>query len=401
MRGHSPTPAILAGALVLVVYAADATAQTTYHVRTDGLFGARPGMALVTLQTDAAPHPWLSAEAMVWTGLEGDLSNDLEADALVMVVRARDPEGRGEMKLGRFVLGLGALRPIHIDGAYGRVNLPLKLSLEAYAGSPVIPRWWSDDRSYDWAAGTRVSRRLGDWGSVGLAYAHRRDYGELADEEIGLDAGGALSDHVDLNGKVSWDLITPGISEAHAAAVYRDTGWRAELFGWQRSASRILPATSLFAALGDETSRRVGLSGEWRVAPRLDLGTTTATQIVGDDFREALALSARLRLDPLGESLVGLEARREGSEEGGWTGARTMARLALTEAVTLAGDVEVALADEPGDRGAVWPWGTVALGWDFRPGGELAGTVQASGSPEYQRRLVGLVRLTHRLGSEP
>lgn len=393
---------LIAGLVVVgsaVGAATPATAQTTYNVRTDGLFGVQPGMALVTLQADATPNAWLSAEAMVWTGLDNGLSNDLEGDALVMVVRGRDPLGRGEMKLGRFVLTLGALRPIHIDGAYGRANLPGQISVETFGGVPVIPRWWTDERSYDWTTGARLSRRLGDWGSVGVAYSHRRDHGDVADEEVGVDAGGAVTDDVDLHGRLAWDLIYPGISQAHTAAVYRGSGWRAELFGWQRSPSRILPATSLFSVLGDETSRRVGVSGQWTVAPRLDIGGTTAAQFIGDEVDEALALSADLRLDPAGDGVISVEGRREGSSQGGWTGVRTATRVPLTQTLTLSGEVEIAFADAPGERGAVWPWGSIALGWGFFPDWELAGSLQASGSPEYERRLAGLVRLTHRLGS--
>jgi len=387
-------PVAWAVALLVAGAGAEVAAQTRYDVQTQGLFGAKPGLALVTLATDIEEDPWLSAEALVWTGFD----SDLQGDALIVSVRATDPEGRGSAKFGRFVVMPGALRPLHIDGAYGRLNLPWELSLEVFGGVPVVPEW--QDRSFDWTAGTRVARSLGTYGSVGLAYMHRREGGVLADEELGLDAGGAALDWLDLNSRVSVDLIDLGISELRASAVARSGPWRGELFTWQRSPSRILLATSIFSVLGDTPSRRVGLSGQWHAAPRLDLAGTTAVHLLGDEPAEALSLRADLRIGELADGMLSAELRREGSPDGGWTGARASGRVKMSSELTLSTELEVALADEPGDRGTLWPWGSLALAWAFRPGWEVAGAVQASASPEVAGRLDGLVRLTHQLGSD-
>ncbi len=390
-----PRLALMAGLALCAVCASGAVgAQTSYHAQGDVLLGASPGIALVTLQGDARLHPWLSSEALVWTRY-GD---QLEGDALVMAVRARDPGGAGELKLGRFVNTTGALRPAHIDGAFGKVRLPLEFALETFGGVPVAADY--DDRAYDWTVGGRVSHSLGDYGSAGVAYAHTRDRGVLSDEELGFDAGASLASWLDLNGKLAWDLVNPGIAEMHVAAVGRVDRWRFELFEWERSPSRLLPATSIFSVLGDQPSRRAGLSTQWRAAPRLDLAATTAVHLVGSDPAEALAVRAVLRLDDDGENSVSLEARRDGGD-GAWTGTRAAGHFAVTQRVSLGTEAEIAWADEPGGRGVVWPWLSASCGWRFAEGWEVGAGAQISATPTAEARLDGLVRLTAVTGGAP
>jgi hypothetical protein len=381
-------------AMLLGGACASAQAQTSYHTQGDVLLGARPGMALVTLQGDAQLHPWLTADALVWT----QYGEELDGNALVMSVRARTPEGQGELRVGRFVNTTGALRPLHIDGAYGRARLPLDFAVETFGGVPVAPDF--SDRPYDWTAGGRLSHRLGTYGSAGVAYAQTRDRGVLSDEELGFDAGANLASWLDVNGKLGWDLVNPGISEMHVAAVARWSVWRVEVFEWERSPARLLPATSIFSVLGDQPSRRAGVSTQWRAAPRLDLAATTAVHLNGSDPAEALALRAVLRLDDLGENSLSLEGRRDGGD-GAWTGTRAGGRFVLTETITLGTEVELAWADEPEDRGALWPWVSTHLGWAFAEGWEVGAGVQASATPTATARIDGLVRLTSTLEAGP
>jgi hypothetical protein len=371
----------------LVLFASATARAEPYRLRADALASAQSPTGLLALSAEGAEGPSLSAEALVWVGA-GD---EDEAQALVVAVRARRPSGAAEARLGRFVVSAGGLRPVHLDGVASRVRLPYRLAVESFGGSPVAPG--QDGRTWDWLVGGRVSRALGDWGSAGVAYLHRRDGGRLADEEIAVDAGGAAADWLDLSARAAFDLSRVGLAEASASAAGRlGAAWRVELHGTERSPSRLLPATSLFSVLGDVPSRRIGTAVRWRAAPRLDLRADVGALAAGGEWGEMLAARALLRLDDRGVGAVGAELRREAAPEGGWTGARATGRAPIGAGLVLATELELAMPDHPAGRGAVWPWGLVALrrqigGW------EAAAAVEASSSPEHRYRIDALARL--------
>lgn len=394
-------PAILLGALVLAGAAAlpaRARADTPrYRLQADAYGRADPGVAVLSLRGEGDSE-WVSAETLVWGGLRQDLYYDgFEGDVLVVAVKIHDPQHRAQLELGRFVESLGALRPVHVDGGSARVRLPLGFRVQTFGGMVVVPRLETfEQRTYEWVAGGRVSRAIGDWGSVGLAYQRRGDGSEIADEEIGVDAGAVVTEWLDANARVAYDLVNPGVSEARAVLAAHHGDWRVGLFGMHRSPSRLLPATSLFSVLGDVASRRFGSSVDWRAAPRLDVEVTGAARTVGGDVGESVELGVVLRLDGEGRSSVRLEGRREGLPDGDWTGVRAAGRFELVDALFLSTELELVVPDDPQGRGAVWPWGLAGLTWTPAPAWELAGAVQASASPEHSSRVDGIARLTYR-----
>ncbi len=361
-----------------------------YRLHAEALGQSEPDRAgLIVLGGHAQPHEWVSAEASVWTGV----GTEIDGDVLTLVVRIRDPGGRGDAQLGRFVIGPGAIRPLHVDGVAGRLRLPLEFGIEAFGGIPVEPQFAAIGE-LDWVVGGRISHALGDYGSVGVAYMQRRDDGYLADQEVGLDFGAAVVDWLDVATRFSMDLTDdPGLSEANVSAAMHHGPWRLELFGIERSPSRILPASSLFTVLGDVPSELVGANGRFRVAPRLDLRATSAVRFFDDDAHESLSLGATLRLDDLGEGAVGLEGRREGAPEGGWTGARLTLRVPFGAGFGGSTELELVVPDH-GDRGDVWPWGLVALRYDLAPGWEVSAAALAAASAQYSFRFDALVKLT-------
>jgi hypothetical protein len=360
-----------------------------YRLRADALAAVQSPVGLLVLAADGAPRPWLSAEALVWVGAGAES----EADALVIALRLRAPDGRGEARLGRFVLSPGALRPVHVDGAHGRVQVFGRWFAEGFGGTPVVPGFGS--RAYDWLAGARVGRTVGDWGSIGLGYLHQRDRGMVAVEELGLDAGGALTDTVDAGGRVAVDLVHPGVSDAQVSASMRRGAWSVELYGVHRSPMRLVPATSLFSVLGDVPSRKLGAVVRWRAAPRLDVIADAGARAgdEGTSIAPDLALRAMLRLDAAGTAAASGELVRDGL--GAWTGVRAALRAPLPAALALALELELARPDEPAGRGSLWPWALAAASWQ-RAGWEAALAFESSASPEYRYRLDVLARLSRR-----
>jgi hypothetical protein len=350
----------------------------------------------------------------VWTGQTGATAGDRSAgDVLVIALHARTPDGRASGTLGRFVASLGALRPVQVDGARGRVRLPYAIDVDAYAGIPVLPGL-ATARTWDWVTGGRVARRVGDCGSLGVAYMQQRTDGELATEEIGLDAGAALGKHDDLAGKLAYDLADPGLAEATLTASSRRGPIRGELYATYIAASHLLPATSLFTVLGDVPALRVGTSWTWRAAPRLDVAANLAVRRsdgdaidgpasasvgeAGEVIAPAIVLRSTLRLDDRGASAVGAELRRDGAGDAGWTGARASARLALPCALFASTELELAVPDRDRGLGRVWPWALAALARTWGPW-HAAVAVEARASPQDRSRVDVLAQLGRSWGT--
>lgn len=378
-------------AAALLALAAAPAAADPLRLRADALATTQSPAGLLVLDGDAKPTDTTSAEAIVWTAGQALPGEQHTGDVLVIALRARTADNRAAMRVGRFVATLGALRPVHVDGAGGRVRLPHRFDAEAYAGIPVVAGL-TTARTWDWVAGARVSRRLGDYGSAGVAFLEQRDDGRLANEEVGADAGFALGKRDDVAARAAYDLANPGLAEVMVSAGHRTASLRGEVYAGYRAASHLLPATSLFTVLGDTPAERAGAVMTWKAAPRLDVIGDAGARYVDAMVAPALAVRAKLRLDDKGASLISGEIRRDGPRDDAWTGARAALRIALPHALTASSELELVIPDDPRGRGAVWPWALAALGWDSGAWhGALA--VEASASPEDRSRLDALVQV--------
>jgi hypothetical protein len=382
----------------LVVLAAAPAAGDPLRLRADALATSQSPAGLLVLDGDAKPTDLTSAEAIVWTAgqaLPGEPARP--GDVLVMTLRARTADNRASMRVGRFVAMLGATRPVHVDGAGGRIRLPKRFDAEAYAGIPVVAGL-TTARTWDWVAGARVSHRLGDYGSAGIAYLQQRDDGRLATEEVGADAGLALSRQDDAAARAAYDLANPGLAEVMVTASHRMKTVRTEVYAGYRAASHLLPATSLFTVLGDVPSEHVGGVITWHAAPRLDVIGDGGARYVDAMVAPAIVLRGRLRLDDKGTNLVSAELRRDGSRDDPWTGARASLRIALPHELTASSELELVIPDDPRGRGGAWPWALGAVGWDHGAW-HGAAAVEASASPEDRHRVDVLVNLGRMWGA--
>lgn len=399
------------------------------RLRADAMAAVESPVGLLSLEAEAELHPGLRAEAVVWfgggaDGGDGD-SADADGEALIIDVQAARADGRAAAKLGRMLTAVGALRPLHLDGGWARASLPWQVQAEAFAGVPVSAGM--QGRGFDWLAGGRIGRRVGDFGGAGVAYLQQRDHGAQAVEELAFDAGTALGERADAAARLSLDLLRFGLAEAQLTAALRRGRWRGELFFSERHASHLLPATSLFSVLGDAGARRAGIRIGVRAAPRLELSGEADVRGLSDDaaidaaidgvLRAQLALGDRRvgAVRPAGQlgppaapreiGALGLELRRSGSvspdagdagDDGGWIGVRGTARIPLGcaagGALIAAGELELVRPDD-GARGALWPWALAALSWR-RQRWEAAVALEASASPEHTSRLDALLRVS-------
>jgi hypothetical protein len=409
---------IIAGIGGIAGIAGGAEAQPL-RLRADALAAVESPVGLLSLEAEAELQPGLRAEAVVWFG--GGQEDGRVGEALIIDVQALRADGRAAAKLGRMIAAVGALRPLHLDGAWARASLPWQLQAEAFAGVPVEAG--VQGRGFDWLAGARLGRRVGDFGGVGVAYLQQRDRGSQAVEELAFDAGAALGRRADAAARLSLDLLRFGLAEAQLSAAMRRGRWRGELFFSERHASHLLPATSLFSVLGDAGARRAGIRIGVRAAPRLELsGEADVHVLTGEDagldgvLRAQLALGDRrvgavrrggrrgaLPMPPEIGALA-LELRRAGATastslgalDRGWLGARGTARIPLGcaagGAVIAAAELELVRPDDD-DRGALWPWALAALTWR-RQRWETAVAIEASASPEHTSRVDALLRVS-------
>ncbi len=395
--------ALIAVAVTVTVVCTTAhAAADPIQLRADALATTAAPAGLVTVSADGDAGSGVSAEAVVWTGggtvsSAGAVGDASHSDILVMVLRAHTADGRASGRIGRFVESLGALRPVQVDGAAGRVSLPQGMDVELFGGVPVVPGL-TTARTWDWIAGGRVSRRIGDMGSVGLAYAEQRADGELVTEELAVDAGASLGKRDDVGAKLAYDLANPGVAEASLTASHRFGVLRVELYSSYRAASHLLPATSLFSVLGDVPAERVGTTLTWRAAPRLDVSGDLGVRHADGSTAPEAVVRAKLRLDARGASALSAELRRDGVGDDEWTGARGVARIALPRSLLISTELELVIPDHDHGLGAVWPWALVAFGWDNGTWHTaLAG--EADASPQDRRRVDVLVQLGRRWGA--
>ncbi len=364
------------------------------RLRGEVFVAAEPPVGLLMLEGLEKGRDWLTVEAMVWTGADS-LRERGDGDALVALIRLRDPGGRGDARLGRFVVSGGAIRPLHIDGVAVHGRHRRGTDAEVFAGIPVVPRLGADQ--FDWVAGARIGQRLGRIATAGVSYYHQRDRGYLADEEVGVDVAATPVRWLDVAARAAYDTVNPGLADAHLSAAARRGRWRVEAFGVRRSPSRLLPATSLFAVLGDVASDELGAGARWRAAPRLDVWGSAGLLATGDDLGADLSARAQLRLDERGDGAVGVELRRRGVDPiSSWTGVRGTVRVPLGCRLSAASELELVVPDEGGDRGSAWPWGLVALAWQPSPAWTTSAAIEGRSSPEHRRAVSAMFQLARR-----
>jgi hypothetical protein len=375
------------GAVIVAFVPASARAEPL-RLRADAVAQTQTPTGLLVLSGEDRARPWVDAEALVWAGGRPEAA----ADVLVLSVRLRDPQGRGELRVGRMVVATGAIRPLQIDGASGLLRSPWGTSLESFAGAPVVPRF--GERLMEFAGGGRVAQTVGSGAVAGVSYAQVRGHGEVDREELGADLALMPVKWLDVAARGAYDLQSPGLAEAVGSAAARAGAWRLEGFASQRSPSRLLPATSLFSVLGDQPSRSVGSTLRWQAAPRLELLGSGAVQSSGGAVGGNGWVRGRLWLDDRGDSSVGVELRRQSVGASRWTGARAVFSLAMGGGFRCTNELELALPDEEKDGVFAWPWALVGLSWRSRRGWEIAGALEASSTPQNRYETTALARLS-------
>ncbi len=387
---------------VLVLGLASRTAWAEpYRLRADVFASAPDPSGFVLLQAEARERRpmFVDAEALVWTGVGVDARADPEArgEAVLAVVRMRDDARHVDGRFGRFLYQGGAIRPLHLDGAAARFRSPTGLSSELFAGIPVAPG--SRGRSYDWLVGQRTVQSIGAVGSAGFSYWQGRDAGAIATSELGAEGSVFLTRGLSLDGTVALDTVDAALADVRVSSTLHDATKRLEVRATRRSPSRMLPATSLFAALGSYDADELRVSGSLRAAPRLALAAHATVESIAGRAGATQLARAELWLDDDGAGALGAEAQRASLPGSSWTGGRAWLRVPLGVGWVASTEAEVAVPDEPGTDGPAWPWVLAAVRWSPRSWLDVASAIELGSTPAYETVVGGLLRVSGQWGA--
>lgn len=360
------------------------------RLRGDAYAQTRSPVGLVVLHGEDRLRPSIDAETVTWLGVTD--SPAPTGDVLTLSVRLRDPSTGSEMRAGRLLVSMGAVRPVHLDGARGLVRMFGGTTVEAFGGFPVARRF--DYETFDWASGGRIGQSVGDVLDVGASYMQRRSDSRPADEEAGADLAFTPRPWLSAAGRAAFDLVSPGPTDALASIAAHDKDLRGELFTTYRSPGRMLPSTSLFSVLGDFASTNIGASARWRAFPRLELVGTGSAQVQASAVGGQGLGRVTLALDDTWDGTLGIEGRRVDVGTARWSGARFIAGVPVSSRVRLATELELVVPDRPRGRPSVWPWALGAISYRFASAWDVAAGVEASSGPTERGTLAGLARLS-------
>lgn len=345
-------------------------------------------VGLLVLHGEDGVTSSVDAETVTWLGFSPTPTPT--GDVLTLSVRVRDAGSGSELRAGRLLVSMGAIRPVHLDGARGRVRLFEGTTFEAFGGFPVARRF--DYDTFDVAAGGRIGQTVGDVLSVGGSYLQRRSNGRPADEEAGIDMALTPRPWLSAAGRAAVDLVSRGPTDMLASIGAHSADVRAEIFTTYRSPGRLLPSTSLFSVLGDFASTNAGGTLRWRAFPRLELLGTASAQVQAADVGGQGTGRATLALDDGWDGTLGIEGRRVDVGAARWSGVRVLASVPVSSRMRASTELELVVPDRPRGRPSLWPWALGALSYRIGAAWDVAGGIEASSGPEDRGVLVALAR---------
>ena len=361
------------------------------RLRGDAYVQSRSPVGLLVLSGNDQLRPSIDAETVTWLGVTDSPSPT--GDVLTLSIRVRDVRSGSELRAGRMLVSMGAVRPVHVDGARGLVRVFGGTTLEAFGGFPVARRF--DYATFDWAAGGRIGQRVGEAMTVGASYLQRRSDARRADEEIGADISLTPRPWLVAAGRAAFDVVTAGPTDILGSIGAKSGDVRGELFTTHRSPGRLLPSTSLFSVLGDFASTNVGGTVRWLAFPRLELVATGSAQMQSDRVGGQGLGRVTLALDDEFAGTLGFEARRVEVGDTRWSGVRLVASVPVLSRARVASEIELVAPDRPRGGPAVWPWVLGAISYRITDSWAAAAGVEASSGMTDKSVAIGLARVTY------
>jgi hypothetical protein len=153
--------------------------------------------------------------------------------------------------------------------------------------------------------------------------------------------------------------------------------------------------------IGAAASSTGGADFSWRAFPRLRLGGTLALEGLDDELGYRAALRTTLSLADSGPGQIGLEAIRRKLAEEGFVGGAIRVQVPIGAVVQAQASAELVAADQPRDRGKLWPWLRVGASWTPSPQWLIAAAVGLRATPEYERDVYAMLRVGYQGQVQP
>ncbi|HEU5074685.1 MAG TPA: hypothetical protein VFU02_10935 [Polyangiaceae bacterium] len=222
----------------------------------------------------------------------GRYDGDLQS-ANVLLRSSSNLEPR--LRLGRQQVAGGAARFARFDGAYGSVAVVPELTLSAYGGWTVLPRWDREpgyyllgsaadtelrhpealqdvDRSGFWLAGGRVAYADGPV-RVAASLHEQRESSELGRRNLGLDAGADVTDDLGVGGDLLFELDSSRIANLNVwsdLTAFRVVDLNVEYL--RTEPALLLSRQSVLSVFSTDGYHETGGSLRWRLDERFSLG---------------------------------------------------------------------------------------------------------------------------------
>jgi hypothetical protein len=298
------------------------------------------------------------------------------------------------LRAGRQLVSGGAARLVPLDGGSFALRIWRGLSLSAFGGVPVTPRFALPRGEA--MAGGRLAFRVSFNTEVGVSFLHVHDQGRSARQEFALDGRYQPHRTVWLTGYASFSTLEARLVEADLAANWQPLHWIQAHVDYRRTAPDLwIPRSSIFSVFTMMSRDEAGASIFLRPVPRLRLEADY--HLIHDEAGIGHRGGGRVRVS-LGtafQSWVGGEASFIKLSEQGYVRVRLTAahHFLPTLLGTLDGDVYRLDRDVNGERLSLT--GAATLGWEFSPRWSAVVAIVADSTPLVEQRVEGTIKLVY------
>lgn len=361
-----------------------------------------PIYELLALEVSSTQMPGFAQASIVlrgWARVQaGDEPLD-DHDADLQLLYARAENDLVTLQLGRQHVVSGVARMAHVDGIDTRLRLPGDLELQGWFGAIVNPHfdWDGGDRQ----GGARLSVDLPSNSEVGVSYARTLLGGEIAREEVGLDAV-AQAGPVNVIAFGSLDLDAIAISDTRLAVRTRAGDQVYLTVDAARTVpALLLPRTSIFSVFTDASRAELGGDVEWDPSLYYRLQADGhALRVDGGSLGYRTGARFITYREPEHRSAIGLGVSRLDEGERGYVLGRVWTTLRPVSAVGVSAETHAYWFDEDINGVGGSFVGQTSLSYDIGPRVKLVATGRGGTTPLAQYLAEGFFRVLVGYGTD-
>jgi hypothetical protein len=298
------------------------------------------------------------------------------------------------VRLGRQMVIGGAARNAQIDGVNATVRIARGLSVTGYAGAPVTPRFGL--HRGDFIFGGRMFYRHSIDTEIGLSFNQILDGGQLARQDLGVDAHYVPHRTLSLSGYALFAIPEARLAEVDVAATWLPKPMAQVSLDYRRTAPDLfLPLNSIFAVFSQETRDELGATVYVRPVQRLrlygDYHTVFNMEGVGHRGGGKLTMVLGYR----DHTTINFEMRVLKLPSNGYRQTRLYSVHRLSPALLATFGLDAYFLDQSINGQGYSFTAHSSIGYDFGRGFRLVATGMADVTPFVERRFEFITRLAY------